>query len=115
MERDEQVTLPEYPVSSYDAHPPSDVPKKIPRHQESMIPCLDASGHFITANEARRITIAAQQSERILRKLDAAKFLDEAKLGLWDNAVAPPSFKLLKRSYDNQAFHFKDEKNDICI
>jgi len=110
MEQDEQVTPPEYPYQSYDAHPPSDVPKKIPRHHESMLPCLDTSGNFITANEARRISIAAEQNERIFRQKDAAKFLDEAKRGLWDDDPGVPSFAVLKRTYDNQAFHFRDEE-----
>ncbi len=109
MERDEQVTTPEYPVSSYDAHPPSDVPKKIPRHHESQLPCLDSSGNFITANEARRIAIAARENERLARKMDAAKYLDEVKRGLWNDPEVP-SFQILKRSYDSQAFHFKDEE-----
>ncbi len=68
--------------------------------REYLEPCLDTQGRII----------AARVNERLARKMDAAKFLDEAKLGLWDNRVAPPSFKLLKRSYDNQAFHFKDEE-----
>ncbi len=109
MERDEQVTTPEYPVPSYDAHPPSDVPKKIPRHHESLLPCLDTSGNFITANEARRIDIAARNNERLLRKMDAAKFLDEVRLGLWNDPEVP-SFKILKDKYENQAWHFRDEK-----
>ncbi len=100
MERDEQVTA-----------------------RECMKPILDVSGHFITANQFRLKTriqkkrfrtsaqkIAARNNERLARKMDAAQFLDEAKRGLWDDPVVP-SFQILKQSYDNQAFHFRDEKN----
>jgi len=78
--------------------------------RDSGVPTVVASTitGFITARTA--LEISTETNERLARKMDAAKFLDEAKLGLWDNRVAPPSFKLLKRSYDNQAFHFKDEE-----
>ncbi len=88
-----------------------------------MAPILDVSGHFITANQFRLKTtiqkkhfrasalrIAKRNNERLARKMDAAKFLDEAKRGLWNDPKVP-SFQILKRSYDNQAFHFRDEKN----
>ncbi len=100
MERQRQVKWPEY-----------------------MEPILDVSGHFITANQFRlKDTVAKvkfkntarkivqRNNERLARKMDAAKFLDEAKRGLWNDPKVP-SFQILKRSYDNQAFHFKDEKN----
>jgi len=99
MEGQEQVTAPEY-----------------------MPPILDISGHFISANQFRlkereekkrfktsAMEIAARNNERLARKMDAAKFLDEAKRGLWNDPKVP-NFQILKRSYDNQAFHFKDEK-----
>ncbi len=62
---------------------------------------------FITARTALEITRSG--NERLARKMDAAKFLDEAKRGLWDDPYVP-SFQILKRTYDNQAFHFKDEE-----
>ncbi len=62
---------------------------------------------FISARTALEIVQAG--NERLARKMDAAKFLDEAKRGLWDDPKVP-SFQILKRSYDNQAFHFRDEK-----
>lgn len=90
---------------------------------EYLKPIIDISGHFITANQFRLKTtiqkkafrttamkIAARNNERLARKMDAAQFLDEAKRGLWNDPKVP-SFKILKRSYDNQAFHFRDEKN----
>ncbi len=99
MERPEQVSPPEY-----------------------MAPILDVSGHFITANQFRikeleekarfkgaALKIAIRNNERLARKMDAAKFLDEAKRGLWNDPKVP-SFQILKRSYDNQAFHFKDKE-----
>ena len=54
-------------------------------------PILDVSGHFITANRAlkmherekvQRLGIIKRNNERLARKMDAAKFLDEAKRGL---------------------------------
>lgn len=59
---------------------------------------------------AKTVLIAKRNNERLARKMDAAKFLDEAKRGLW-NDPKEPSFQILKRVYDNQAFHFRDEKN----
>ena len=69
-------------------------------------------GGFLTASSVRRCTaiIARRNNKRIWKKLDAAKFLDEAKRGLWNDPKVP-SFRILKRVYDNQAFHFRDEKN----
>ncbi len=77
-----------------------------------MPPILNVTGGFITAR------IAMQQNERLARKMDAAKFLDEANEGLWDltwcmdeeSKAKEPSFKIRKRQWDNQAFHFKDEQ-----
>ena len=88
MEPDEQVTPPEY-----------------------MPPILTVKGDFISAKEEmkKRLEIIQRQNERLGRKIDAAKFLDEAKRGLWNDPKVP-SFQILKRSYDSQAFHFKDEE-----
>ncbi len=79
---------------------------------EYMPPILTVEGDFISAKAEmkNRLRIIGQQNERLARKMDAAKFLDEAKRGLWNDPKVP-SFQILKRSYDNQAFHFKDEKN----
>lgn len=56
--------------------------------------------------------IAKRTNDRLARKMDAAKFLDEAERGLWDDPSAEDtmSFKERKRIWDNQAFHFKDEQ-----
>ena len=94
-----------------------------------MPPVLDISGHFITANQFRLKTtiqkkrfrttsqkIAARENERVAKNMDAARILDEinrndpAVRGYF-NAPKVPSFQILKRSYDNLAFHFRDEKN----
>ena len=102
-----------------------------------LTPILDISGHFLTANRQRaldraaradylrvkalgdaletRIRISMEENERLARKMDAAHILDEIDRddeAIRDYYYAPkvPSFEILKRSYDNQAFHFKDEK-----
>ena len=95
---------PVYPITSYDAHPPSDVPLKKPKTD------------FIPAGELLvRLKIIKAQNERLARKMDAARILDEFARddeAIRDYYYAPkvPSFQILKRSYDNQAFHFKDEE-----
>ncbi len=67
---------------------------------------------LLSANSVLRCEniIARRNNQRIWKKMDAAKFLDEAKRGLWNDPTVP-SFQILKRSYDSQAFHFRDEKN----
>ncbi len=65
---------------------------------------------FISGRTA--LEIAQEGNERLARKMDAARILDE--INRYDQAIlgyyAPkvPSFQILKRSYDNQAFHFSD-------
>lgn len=82
-----------------------------------MEPCLDIKGNFITAK------IALRTNERIAKKIDAGKILDELNRGLWkwDDAkeeIAAIEWKVAnmesewkkrKANYDSQAFHFKDK------
>ena len=67
---------------------------------------------FLSASSVLRCEniIARRNNERIWKNLDAAKFLDEAKRGLWNDPKVP-SFQVLKRVYESQAFHFRDEEN----
>lgn len=93
-----------------------------------MPPCLDTDGHFITANTAlklqalrlqklcppdeiidQKLKILLRTNERLTRKMDAAKFLDEVKQGLWNDPDVP-SFRILKDKYDNEAWHFRGEE-----
>ena len=98
MERDEQVTTPFVTASEF------------------MAPVLDVNGKLIKGSSLdKRLTIIARENERMARKMDAAHILDEINRddeAIRDYYYAPkvPSFEILKRSYDNQAFHFKDEE-----
>lgn len=76
-------------------------------------PILDVRGRFITASvlqERIKVRHAREQNQHLMqriaieeRKVDAAKFLIEAKMGLWNDV---PSFAIKKQSWDNEAFHF---------
>lgn len=80
---------------------------------------VNTKARFITASELKTQEIARQQNDRYARKMDAAKILIEARMGLYDE-----DFTLLpidvanimshaekRKRWQNQAFHFKDEKN----
>ena len=84
-------------------------------YEDKLEPILDVRGRFISAStlqEKIRVRQAREQNSHLLkriameeRKVDAAKFLIEAKMGLW-NERHVPSFAIRKRSWDNEAFHF---------
>lgn len=91
-------------------------PEAVPASERTMMePILDVRGRFISAsvlNERIKVRQARQQNDHLLRRIemeqrrvDAAKFLVEAKMGVWDEKELP-SFKILKRRWDNQAFHY---------
>ncbi len=81
-----------------------------PKSKPPMFEVSDFTGWVST----RRI--AAEQNERLARKMDAAKIIDEIESDaecIRDYYYAPkvvPSFRIRKQSWDNQCFHFRDEK-----
>lgn len=75
-------------------------------------PCLDTDGAFLSAPSFK---IARRVNERLARKMDAAKILDELERGLWDMDEARCSedykiYKERKRLYENQEFHFAEDE-----
>jgi len=82
---------------------------------EYMPPILDVKGDFIKASDLlTRLKIVKGQNERLARKMDAAKILDELNRGLYrldeEDATEwqPGPFAILKAKWDNQSIHFKD-------
>ncbi len=75
-------------------------------------PILDVSGKFIVAPDFTTALVAKRTNERLARKMDAAKLLDELERGLWyfDEPGCEPSFRIRKRLWKNQEFHFRDEE-----
>lgn len=70
---------------------------------------------FIKAATAR-LLILQQQNERLARKMDAAHIIDELERGLFDldedriDVANILPYASMRRKYDNQAFHFRDEE-----
>ncbi len=79
-----------------------------------MPPCLNIDGSFISASQ---FLIAQRTNERLARKMDAAKILDELEAELWildePECLLPPTESegaRRRRLYRNQAFHFRGEE-----
>lgn len=72
-----------------------------------MPPVLNCDGTFISAPSFK---IAGRVNERLARKMDAAKILDELESGLWDldetGCHEPNEWSKRKRLWVNQAFHY---------
>ena len=69
--------------------------------KKCLSPILTVNGTFITAR------IALEQNERLARRADAAKFLIEAKMGLW---MVNEDYSYLKGKHNLKAFHFAEDK-----
>ncbi len=86
-----------------------------PKYKPPMFEVSDFTG-FVSARR-----IAAEQNERLARKMDAAKIIDEINSdaeAIRDYYYAPkvvPSFRIRKQSWDNQCFHFRtDKQRSLC-
>lgn len=93
-----------------------DADEGVPASERTIMePVLDVTGKFISASvlqQKLKVRHAREQNDHLLRRIemeerrvDAAKFLIEAKMGLW-NEKELPSFRIMKRKWDNQSFHY---------